>query len=227
MNSIIIFLENARMISYPKRWHRFFSQPKILAILRKINRLYKDGNVYPEKQDLFNAFRHIPPKKVKVVIIGQDPYHDEGQANGLAFSVRPGVKIPPTLRNIFTELGNNGYTFDKNNGDLTPWCRQGVLLLNTYLTVEAHKPGSHKEYWIEFTNELINWLDDRYRLIFILWGRHAQNVCTTLSDKQIQITSPHPSPYSANSGFFGSRPFILANEYLQARDLEPIDWNLI
>lgn len=215
-------------IYYPKRWHRFFSQPKVLKILSKIDTLYNDTNiVYPPKQDIFTAFKLVRPRDVRVVIIGQDPYHGQGQANGLAFSVTQGCRIPPSLKNIFKELNNDGFTVDYNNGDLSKWARQGVLLLNTSLTVEKSSPGSHIEYWEQFTSLLLKWIDENLGpMVYILWGSHAKNICYNIDKKHWKIESPHPSPLSAHTGFFGSKPFSETNRYLRKKGLPIIDWNL-
>jgi uracil-DNA glycosylase len=185
--------------------------------------------VYPPERETFNALKLTPFDDVRVVILGQDPYHDEGQAHGLAFSVRPGVTPPPSLRNIFKELEADEGCPKPVNGNLEPWAKQGVLLLNTVLTVRAHQPGSHRgKGWERFTDAAITALGDkRQRVVFVLWGAPAQKKIPLIdTSKHTIIKAPHPSPLSAKSGFFGSRPFSKANTALRAARREPIDWCL-
>ncbi len=186
--------------------------------------------VYPAGSQIFNALNITPFDKVKVVILGQDPYHGPGQANGLSFSVNPSIKFPPSLQNIFKELEQDisGFTYPQS-GDLTSWAKQGVLLLNATLTVAANTPGSHQKIgWEDFTNHIIQTLsNEKENLVFILWGKFAQAKDVYINNKKhLIIKSAHPSPFSAHHGFFGSKPFSKANEYLKSREISEIDWRL-
>ncbi|TKB99031.1 uracil-DNA glycosylase [Pedobacter cryophilus] len=191
----------------------------------------KKGNqVYPKSDDIFNAFTLTPFNQVKVVIIGQDPYHGQNQAHGLSFSVQKGVKNPPSLQNIFKELVTdiNGF-ITPSHGDLSTWAKQGVLLLNASLTVNAGQPGSHQDRgWEHFTNEVIKTISDRKEnIIFILWGKFAQLKEGLIdASKHHIIKSPHPSPFSAYTGFFGSKPFSKTNEILKSLEKEEINWQI-
>ena len=181
------------------------------------------------RNDIFNAFAFTPLANVKVVIFGQDPYHEPGQAHGLCFSVKPDVQIPPSLVNIYNELREDCGCYIPNNGYLKKWADQGVLLLNTVLTVRAHAAHSHKNIgWEEFTNAAIRVLNEQDRpIVFILWGRPAQMKKAMLNNpKHLILEAPHPSPLSAYRGFFGSRPFSQANKFLMANGLDPIDWQI-
>jgi uracil-DNA glycosylase len=185
--------------------------------------------IFPPERLIFRALAFTPPESVKVVILGQDPYHGDGQANGLAFSVNPGLKFPPSLRNIFKELKNDlGYEIPFS-GDLSPWAQRGVLLLNTHLTVRRNEAGSHSKIgWEAFTDLIIQRLSvHRERIVFILWGRHARSK-TVLIDREKHhiLESAHPSPLSAHNGFWNTRPFSEANEYLVRNEITPIDWKL-
>jgi uracil-DNA glycosylase len=185
--------------------------------------------IYPPPPLIFNALNSTPLDKVKCVILGQDPYHGPGQAMGLSFSVPDEVTKPPSLRNIFKELADDLDCPIPDSGDLTGWTRQGVLLLNTVLTVEAGKANSHKEKgWERFTNHIIKTISDqREHLVFILWGKHAQEKEHYIdATKHKVLRSAHPSPFAAHRGFFGSKPFSRANEYLVSQGKEPIDWCL-
>lgn len=185
--------------------------------------------VFPPREDVFNALELTPFDQVKVLILGQDPYHDEGQAHGLAFSVRPGVKPPPSLMNIFKELKDDvGFQIPKD-GTLTPWAEQGVLLLNAVLTVRAHKAGSHQgKGWENFTDAVIHAVSQKPEpVIFVLWGNFARQKLPLIDvERNRVISGPHPSPLSANRGFFGSRPFSKINEYLREFGEKEIDWQL-
>ncbi len=184
--------------------------------------------VFPPEDDVFNALRYTPFDQVRVVLLGQDPYHDDGQAHGLAFSVRPGVTPPPSLRNIFRELHDDLGCRVPDNGCLIPWARQGVLLLNAVLTVRAHEPGSHRNHgWEAFTDAAIKALGHRDRpVVFLLWGGQAQKKIPLIdSDRDVVLTSAHPSPLSVKK-FLGSRPFSRANEALAGLGLPPIDWQI-
>ncbi|TAH04795.1 MAG: uracil-DNA glycosylase [Sphingobacteriales bacterium] len=186
--------------------------------------------IYPQNNTIFKAFELTPINNVKVVILGQDPYHGPGQAHGLSFSVQKGVSTPPSLKNIYKELVNDVLGF-KNppHGDLTYWAQQGVLLLNSTLTVEANKPGSHqKAGWQNFTNEVIKTISNqKQNVVFILWGKFAQAQATLIDTKKhCVIQSAHPSPFSAHRGFLGSKPFSKTNNYLRKNGLKEIDWQI-
>lgn len=206
-----------------------FSKAYYKNLFEKIKEEYSKCVVYPNSDDIFNAFHLTPYNKVKVVILGQDPYHEPGQAHGLSFSVKPGIDIPPSLVNIYKELHNDVGTYIPNNGYLVKWAKQGVLLLNTILTVRAHGAMSHSRIgWEEFTNAAIEALNKSDRpLVFMLWGKPAQakEVMLTNSNHLI-LKAPHPSPLSAYRGFFGCRHFSKANEFLTAHGETPIDWQI-
>jgi uracil-DNA glycosylase len=190
---------------------------------------YRSRVVYPPMDEIFNAFHLTPLSQTKVCIIGQDPYHGPGQAHGLAFSVKPGVSIPPSLLNIYKELEADLGCPIPSHGCLTAWAEQGVLLLNAVLTVRGGEAGSHRNAgWEIFTSRIIERLNTRAEpVIFILWGRDAQNKKALITNPRHPIiTSPHPSPLSAHRGFFGSRPFSKANDLLKAQGIEPIDWGI-
>lgn len=185
--------------------------------------------IYPDSDDIFNAFHLTPLSDVKCVIIGQDPYHGEGQAHGLCFSVKPGVDTPPSLVNIYKELQDDLNCYIPNNGYLTKWAKQGVLLLNNVLTVRAHQANSHKGIgWEEFTDGVIKILNQQNRpIVFILWGKPAQTKCSALNNpNHLILKAPHPSPLSAYRGFFGSKPFSQTNNFLLEHGLTPIDWQI-
>jgi len=201
--------------------------PYFVALTEFLDSERRDHTVYPPESDVFNAFQLTPFDAVKVVILGQDPYHDDGQAHGLAFSVRPGVKPPPSLRNIFKELETDLGCPKPTSGDLTPWAKQGVLLLNTVLTVRAHEPHSHRgKGWEQFTDAAISAVAGKAEpVVFVLWGAPAQKKSALIDPARHTILkAPHPSPLSAHSGFFGSRPFSAVNVVLESADSEPIDW---
>lgn len=190
---------------------------------------YNTTQVFPPADDIFNAFHLTPLSKVKVVILGQDPYHDVGQAHGLCFSVRPEVDIPPSLVNIYKELHDDLGCEIPNNGYLVKWAEQGVLLLNTVLTVRAHQAFSHKGMgWEEFTDAAIRAVNRENRpIVFLLWGKPAQEKEKMLDNpNHLILKAPHPSPLSAYRGFFGSRPFSQANAFLEAHGETPIDWQI-
>ena len=182
--------------------------------------------VYPAPHDTYTALRLTPPEEVRVVILGQDPYHGPGQAHGLAFSVPPGIAIPPSLRNVFAELCNDIDCATPTSGSLEPWARDGVLLLNSTLTVRAGTAASHAgRGWETFTDRIIEMLGGRTEhCVFVLWGRHAGRKASLISDHHTIIASAHPSPLSARNGFFGSRPFSRANAALGAHGQRPINW---
>ncbi len=188
---------------------------------------YSSRRIFPPREDLFSAFRLTAPDKVRVLILGQDPYHDDGQAHGLAFSVRPGVRFPPSLRNIFQERLDDLGIPVPSHGSLESWAKQGVLLLNTVLTVRAHEPASHKKHgWEEFTDAVIRTVVSRTSpVVFVLWGAPAQKKKRLIdTTRHIVLESAHPSPLSAYRGFFGSRPFSRINEALRAHGFAEIDW---
>lgn len=185
--------------------------------------------IYPVKEELFTAFKETPYDAVKVVLIGQDPYHGPGQAHGLSFSVKPGIKPPPSLKNMFTELNTDLNIPIPNHGCLKKWANQGVLLLNTSLSVEQSKPQSHSKIgWTIFTDNVISKLNQSTNpLVFLLWGAHAKNKCSLITDKKhLILAAAHPSPFSVHQGFYGCRHFSKANQFLIANGREPIDWGL-
>ena len=196
------------------------------GILDKVRTLYEEKTIYPPKKDVFNAFR-LSYKDVKVVILGQDPYHGEGEAHGYAFSCLK-KPIPPSLKNIYKELYSDlGIEKDMTNGDLTPWASQGVMLLNAGLTVEKDKPNSHKDLgWNKFTDAVISKLNEREDpVVFILWGNFAREKAKLITNPQhLVIESAHPSPFSARNGFFGSKPFSKTNEFLKKNNKKEINW---
>ena len=195
-------------------------------LLNIVSNLYEEKIIYPPKQDVFNAFR-LNYKDVKVVILGQDPYHGTGEAHGYAFSCLK-TPIPPSLKNIYKELYDDlGIEKDMLDGNLLPWVKQGVMLLNTGLTVEKDKPNSHKDLdWDKFTDEVIRKLNERDKpLVFILWGNNAKKKRELITNpNHLVIESAHPSPYSARNGFFGSKPFSKTNEFLIKNNINPIKW---
>lgn len=206
-----------------------FQAPYFLEMEELLNRAFDEETVYPAQFDLFTALNLTPFSKVKVVIIGQDPYHRPGQAHGLSFSVKPGVKIPPSLVNIFKELENDMGVKVPQNGDLEAWAKRGVLLLNNQLTVLAGKPMSHKDIgWNQFTDKIIEALNENLNnVVFILWGSPAQKKAKAVdTNKHHVIKSVHPSPLSSYRGFFGSKPFSQTNSYLESKKIKPIDWQL-
>ncbi|MEE3419856.1 MAG: uracil-DNA glycosylase [Lachnospiraceae bacterium] len=206
-----------------------FRKPYYAKLYRTVLNEYKTQTVYPPARDVFNAFDFTPLEEVKVVILGQDPYHEPGQANGLCFSVHPGVAIPPSLVNIFKELQSDLGCYMPDNGDLTKWAKQGVMMLNTVLTVRAHQANSHKSIgWEEFTDAAIDVLAHEDRpMVFILWGAQARRKKSFIyNPKHLVIESAHPSPLSAYNGFFGSHPFSRCNAYLSDWGLDPIDWQI-
>jgi uracil-DNA glycosylase len=205
-----------------------FSKPYFKELTEFVRNEYKSEVVYPGSKNIFRAFDLCPFEEVKVVILGQDPYHGVGQANGLSFAVNEGRAIPPSLQNIFKEIESDiGVPFEHRNGDLSRWATQGVLLLNATLTVRAHLAGSHqKKGWEKFTDAVICALsEEREHLVFILWGKYAHQKGAHIDrSKHLVIESPHPSPFSAYSGFFGSKPFSKTNDYLFAHGEQPISW---
>lgn len=189
---------------------------------------YRQKTIYPPKQQIFRALNLCDYDDIKVVILGQDPYHEPHQANGLAFSVTKGVRIPPSLVNIYKELHDDLQIEIPNHGDLTSWAKQGVLLLNNVLTVERGKANSHRGLgWETFTLSIVRYLNLREKpLVFILWGRNAIEKKQYIDARHLVLTSSHPSPLSAHRGFFGSKPFSKANEFLKQNGIEPVDWRI-
>ena len=206
-----------------------FRKPYYKTLYDTVLKEYQTKTIYPAAEDIFSAFEFTPLSKVKVVILGQDPYHEPGQAHGLCFSVKPEVEIPPSLVNIYKELHEDLGCYIPDNGYLKKWAEQGVLMLNTVLTVRAHQANSHKGIgWEEFTDAAIRVLNEIDRpIVFILWGRPAQMKESMLTNpKHLILKSAHPSPLSAYRGFFGSRPFSKTNAFLEAHGLSPIDWQI-
>ena len=191
---------------------------------------YHSHTIYPPMDDIYNAFQETPLSKVKVLLLGQDPYHNVNQAHGMSFSVLPSqTEIPPSLQNIYKELHDDLGCYIPNNGYLVKWAKQGVLLLNTVLTVRAHSANSHRGHgWEQFTDRVIEVLNEQDRpIVYLLWGKTAQSKSSMLNNpKQLVLTAPHPSPLSAYRGFFGCRHFSKANAFLQEHGVEPIDWQI-
>ena len=206
-----------------------FKKPYYRKLYETVKSEYHQQVVYPPADDIFNAFDFTPLSQVKVVIIGQDPYHEPGQAHGLCFSVKPGVKTPPSLVNIYKELNDDLGCYIPNNGYLEKWARQGVLMLNNVLTVRAHQAASHANIgWEQFTDAAIDVLNKQDRpIVFLLWGSPAAKKCAKLNNpNHLILKAPHPSPLSAYRGFFGCKHFSQANEFLKSKGLEPIDWQI-
>ena len=206
-----------------------FEKPYWRTLAERVDAAYAASTVYPPREALFAAFRMTPPEAVRVVILGQDPYHEPEQANGLAFSVKPGVKLPPSLRNILTELQADCGVTPPESGDLTAWARQGVFLLNSSLSVEAGKAASHQAFgWQMFTDAAVRAVA-ALPVAFVLWGGHAQKKAALAADSpypRLVLQAPHPSPLSAYRGFFGSRPFSKINAFLESAGSRAIDWRL-
>ena len=206
-----------------------FRKPYYKKLYETVLAEYQRGPVFPPADDIFNAFHLTPLSDVKVVILGQDPYHNYNQAHGLCFSVRPEVEIPPSLVNIYKELQDDLGCYIPNNGYLEKWAKQGVLLLNTVLTVRAHQANSHRGIgWEQFTDAAIKILNQQDRpIVFILWGRPAQQKKAMLNNPHhLILEAPHPSPLSAYRGFFGSKPFSQTNRFLEEHGVAPIDWQI-
>jgi len=215
----------------PASWKKVvggeFEKPYFQELEAFVDGERREHTVYPPEGDVFNAFKATPYDQVKVLLLGQDPYHDEGQAHGMCFSVRPGVKPPPSLVNIFKELHEDLGCKVPNNGFLEPWARQGVMLLNAVLTVRAHQANSHKDRgWETFTDAVIRALNDRDKpVVFLLWGAYAQKKKKLIADRHPIIAAAHPSPLSAKK-FFGSKPFSAVNKALERLGQELIDWQI-
>lgn len=206
-----------------------FNENYFKILNKVVEEEYKTKNIFPDKKDIFNALKLTSFNRVKVVIIGQDPYHDDGQANGLCFSVKQDVTIPPSLRNIYKELNSDLGCKIPTHGCLEKWAKQGVLLLNSILTVKAHEAASHRKIgWEIFTDSIIKKLNDSNKpIVFILWGNFAKSKKLLITNQQhFIIESVHPSPLSANRGFFGSKPFSKTNLFLEKQGIEKIDWQI-
>ncbi len=206
-----------------------FKKPYYAELYKKVQEEYKETQIFPPADDIFNAFHFTPLSEVKVVIIGQDPYHNVGQAHGLCFSVKPEVDIPPSLVNIYKELKDDLGCYIPDNGYLEKWAKQGVLMLNSVLTVRAHQANSHQGLgWEKFTDAVIRAVNEQDRpIVYMLWGRPAQNKAKSVNNpKHLLLKAPHPSPLSAHRGFFGCKHFSQTNEYLKKNGLEPIDWQI-
>lgn len=206
-----------------------FAKSYYRELYKKVKEEYATHMIFPPSNEVFSAFELTPLADVKVVILGQDPYHNVGQAHGLCFSVKPDVEIPPSLVNIYKELHDDLGCYIPNNGYLVKWAKQGVLMLNTVLTVRAHQANSHRGIgWEEFTNAAIRVLNEQDRpIVFILWGSPAQRKKEMLNNpKHLILEAPHPSPLSAYRGFFGSKPFSQTNAFLEKNGLTPIDWQI-
>ena len=206
-----------------------FKKPYYAKLYRFVNDEYRTHTIYPKQADVFNAYDMTPLSKVKVLILGQDPYHEPGQAHGLCFSVNKGVDIPPSLVNIYKELADDIGFQIPDHGCLTKWADQGVMLLNTVLTVRAHAANSHQgKGWEQFTDATIAALNKQDRpIVYMLWGKPAQQKAAMLDNpKHLVLKAPHPSPLSAYRGFFGCRHFSKANDFLTANGVEPVDWSL-
>ena len=222
------------LMSFPEGWGEFFETirdtPAFLSVVDRVAKEAVEETVYPPLEDVYRAFRLTSEKEVKVVIIGQDPYFNPNQANGLAFSVGKGVMLPPSLMNIYKELSYEyRYPIPKRNGDLTPWAKQGVLLLNASLTVRKGEPNSHSKYgWDKITDMAISYLDSKDRpIVYLLWGSYANKKAALIhSDKACIIHTAHPSPLSANRGFFCSDCFMRCNDYLISQGMKSIDFRI-
>lgn len=213
--------------SWQEKLQQEFDEPYFEELIEFVRREYAQGTCYPPGNLIFNAFNLCPLSQVKVVLIGQDPYHEPGQAHGLCFSVNDGVPFPPSLRNIFQEIQADLGTPVPASGNLTRWAEQGVLLLNATLTVRAHAAASHQKHgWERFTDAVIRLVSaECEHVVFILWGSYAQSKATLIdSTKHCVLRSAHPSPLSAYRGFFGNHHFSLCNQYLQQHNIKPIDW---
>ena len=206
-----------------------YKKPYYKSLYETVVREYRTKEIFPASKDIFKAYDLCPYHKLKVVILGQYPYHNTGQAQGLSFSVKKGMALPPSLQNIFKELHEDIHCPIPRNGDLSPWAEQGVLLLNTVLTVRAHEAFSHRGIgWEEFTDATIEAIEEKEEaVVYILWGSPAQSKRKMIRQKRrLILTAPHPSPLSAYRGFFGSKPFSKCNAYLEKEGLTPIDWSL-
>ena len=224
-------MEMTELGAWQTRLQPELDKPYFAALMQRVDEAYRTGTVYPPRQELFAAFRLTPPERVRVIILGQDPYHEPGQANGLSFSVAPGVRLPPSLRNIFEELRTDCGVTPPDSGDLTPWAEQGVFLLNSSLSVQAGAAGSHQAFgWQTFTDAAVRAVAALPQPVaFVLWGGHAQKKAALAADSpypRLVLQAPHPSPLSAYRGFFGSRPFSKINAFLESAGSRAIDWRL-
>lgn len=213
--------------SWKTRLQNEFEKEYFINLTNFVKKEYNSFTIYPPGRLIFNAFDKCPFENVKVVILGQDPYHGPGQAHGLCFSVQDGVAFPPSLINIFKEIHNTPGTSLSDSGDLERWAEQGVLLLNTTLTVRAGQAGSHQNKgWELFTDEVVRLVaKEKNNIVFILWGSYAQKKGETIDrTKHLVLESPHPSPLSASRGFFGNKHFSKANKYLEEHGMDPVEW---
>lgn len=231
-NSPAICYTTIMQVQIEKSWKRIlkdeFDKDYFITLSTRIRDVYhSDKTVYPPPQLVFNAFSYCPFDTVKVVILGQDPYINPEEAQGLSFSVPDGIRIPPSLRNIYKEIQDDLGTAMPESGNLVRWAEQGVLLLNSTLTVEAHQSASHRGWgWEEFTDAVIKKISqEKEHIVFMLWGNYARSKCEFINtSKHLILEAPHPSPLSAHNGFFGSRHFSQCNNYLKTHNLEPIAW---
>ena len=220
---------SALINDWEKALSKEFKKPYYLKLYNTVRSEYSKTTVYPPSEEIFTAFNLTDINDVKVLILGQDPYHEPGQAHGLSFSVKPGVAIPPSLLNIYKELEDELSLYIPNNGYLEKWAKQGVLMLNTVLTVRAHNANSHKGIgWEEFTDAAIMALNELDKpIVYMLWGSNARRKARMLNNnKQLVLEAPHPSPLSSYRGFFGCNHFIKCNEFLKANGLSEIDWQI-
>lgn len=213
--------------SWKRRLESEFKKDYFQDLISFVKSEYASKHIYPPGSQIFNAFDHCSFNDVKVVIVGQDPYHGPGQANGLCFSVADGIRLPPSLQNIFKEIKDDLGQPIPQSGNLERWADQGVLLLNATLTVEARKAGSHQNKgWEEFTDEVLRVVsEEKENVVFLLWGAYAQKKGSIVNaNKHLVLKAPHPSPFSAHSGFFGCKHFSKTNQYLSSKGLTPISW---
>lgn len=217
----------------PKDWRTIladeFEKDYFPKLQEFVNQERETKTIYPPEEDVFNAFKHTPYEEVRVFLLGQDPYHGEGQAHGLCFSVRPGVRLPPSLKNMLREMADDIGCEMPNNGSLVPWAKQGILMLNAVLTVQAKKANAHQgKGWEQFTDAVIEKVNAKPEpVVFVLWGGYARKKKKLITDKKhTVIESAHPSPLSAHSGFFGSKPYSQINEALKANGHPEIDWQI-
>ena len=213
---------------WDKILHEEFSSPTYLKLREFLKEEYLTHTIYPDMYNIFNSMKAVPFKDIKVVLLGQDPYHNEGQAMGLSFSVPDGIEIPPSLKNMYKELQAEMGISPKKSGNLIGWAKQGVLLLNTVLTVRAHQPNSHKgKGWESFTDSIIKKISyQKENVVFLLWGGNARSKKPLIDkNKHLVLECAHPSPLSAYNGFFGCGHYVKTNEYLIKHGIEPIDWS--
>lgn len=216
-------------VNWLNKLDKIIKKPEIKLLMESINNEYTNNLIFPNKNLLFNALNTTNFNKVKVVIIGQDPYHNINQAHGLSFSVLDGNKLPPSLKNIYKEIESDLNIKMGETGNLTPWANQGVLLLNSVLTVRAHEPASHKNIgWDDFTDGIIKLIsDEKENVVFLLWGKFAKEKAKLIDNKKhLILQAAHPSPFSAYRGFYGCKHFSLTNQYLQQNNQEIIDWTI-